>query len=158
MNGHTIRYLIIFSLLAVLGGFLGRAMYVTVTVRGLRAEARLMLSYLHTLQKAQRMESDRYMSFDQFYGAPLKGQDNCQQPEGAARLGFLLKWCHSESASPLRYAYRVRETTDGFIGEAHAGSASDGGSFVCFGFHEEDIWQIDKKRSLSHINSCRSKF
>ena len=149
--------LIVLSLL-ILGGVLGRVLYVTMTVRGLRAEARLMLSYLHTLQKVQSMESDKYIGFSSFYGAPISGKDNCSQPEGAARLGFLLKWCHTESPSPLRYSYRLTLSEDNYKAEAHAGSDHSGASFVCFGHQEEDIWVVDKKKQIQRVKSCRSTF
>lgn len=137
---------------------LGRAGYVKLKVKGLESEAKLMLSHLTTLQKAYYIENNQYQSFEEFYGAQVKGGDQCRQPPGAAALGFLLKWCHQESKVPLRFAYRVLSQGSDFSGEAVAGSDIRGGSFVCFGYDDESIWTIGTNGQLTQKKQCHSYF
>ena len=104
------------------------------------------------------MESGTYIAFENYYGAALDGQDNCEQPEGAAQLGFLISWCHSEKAVPMNFAYRSVLDGEGFYAEAKSGSDEKNQSFVCFGVDEVNVWKIDKDKQVSEVSPCVSKF
>lgn len=128
-------------------------------INGLRAEARIMLTYLHTLEKVYRSESGHYAYFPEYYGANVDGHSFCQQPEGAKTLGFYLRWCHEKEAGrePVLYAYQVLPGVgdqDGYRAAAVSGSDSSGASFVCFGEREVDVWYMDQNRSITHEKSC----
>lgn len=100
--------------------------------KGLQAEARLIFSYVHTLQKVYKMEQGAYANFPA-YGAPEKGLDQCAQPLGAAQLGFLLYGCHDSDSTPPRYAYQSLEASgNSYQLEALGGSDAEGRSLVCF--------------------------
>lgn len=127
-------------------------------INGSRGEMRLMLSYLHTLEEAIRLDTGSYAYFDQYYGARIEGHDHCQQPEGAARLGFLIRWCHEEGASPVRYAYKVLPVNEsvgqGFQAIAHSGSDATGASFVCFFRDQAEKWVMNEQKELISIQNC----
>ncbi len=125
-------------------------------IKGLQAEAHLMLSYIHSLESAYHIDNSQYVYFDAFYGSPIDGRENCMQPAGAERLGFLVRWCHKAGATPVRYAYRVTPGVGGdhFQAEAHSGSDTEDQSFICFGLHEDDVWQMDEKRVLKRTRAC----
>ncbi|MFW7379454.1 MAG: hypothetical protein ACOH5I_11645 [Oligoflexus sp.] len=127
-------------------------------LNGLRAEMRLMLSYIHTLQKSYEVDEGRFSYFEEYYGAQISGKDHCEQPEGAARLGFILHWCHEEQATELRYAYQVIPTVvedeSSFLAVAHSGSDVKDRSFICYFSDQIDVWTIDEKKRLQSLRSC----
>lgn len=155
---RTIQRALIAVIVLVLSGALFYGSYYRMKLNGLRAEMRLMLSYLHTLQHSYRLEEGRYAYFQQFYGAQIAGADHCLQPEGAARLGFILRWCHEEQASELRYAYQVlsleRNGEIGFQAIAHSGSDANHDSFVCFFSNQLDVWAMHDDKHLRPIRMC----
>ncbi len=126
-----IRMIGLVVLLLSISGPLAYGFYHQLYLNGVQAEARLMFSYLHTLQKVYKLERGNFATFTH-YGAPLLGQDHCEQPLGAAQLGFLLHGCHDETAAPPRYVYQSREIDSGYILEAQSGSDGLGRSLVCF--------------------------
>lgn len=125
-------------------------------VKGLQAEAHLMLSYIHSLESAYYIDRNQYVFFEEYYGSPIKGSENCVQPVGAEQLGFFVRWCHKEKTTPVRYAYRVvpSSSLNQFRAEAYSGSDADDRSFVCFGDDEDDAWQMDEKRQLKRTKEC----
>lgn len=125
-------------------------------VKGLQAEAHLMLSYINSLESAYYLDRNHYVFFEEYYGAPIEGRDNCVQPVGAERLGFFVRWCHKEKTTPVRYAYRVLPSSSPhqFRAEAFSGSDAQDQSFICFGEHEDDAWEMDEKRQLKRIREC----
>lgn len=135
---------------------LAYASYYHMKINSLRAEMRLMLSYLSSLQQSQHLESGRYVGFDEWYGARIRGEDNCRQPEGAARLGFILRWCHQEQAAEIRYAYRVKlhEDRSAFRAVAHSGSDHRDRSFVCFFGDQKDRWSKLNSQDIQAHESC----
>lgn len=140
-------------------GVLGYALYRHMVVRGLQAEGQLYLSYLQTLENAYGIEHNAFVPFEEFYGAPMQGDDRCRQPEGAKELGFVLRWCHKEGQTPLRYGYRVVVPAGShgkkvFRAEAVSGSDEQGASFVCFGERETDAWVMDESRRLARVKAC----
>lgn len=125
--------------------------------RGVQAEARLMLSYLHTLQRVYRREEGAFAAFE-WYGAPVNGQDFCAQPLEAAQLGFMIHGCHEEEAFPPRYAYRSLIRSQGqelsYELEAVSGSDAAGRSLVCFEAQEQERWVSQKNEDLEPLTSC----
>lgn len=115
-----------------------------------------MLSYIHSLESAYHLDQNQYVFFEEFYGSPIEGRDNCVQPKGAESLGFLVRWCHKNNNTPVRYAYRVLPAADPrqFRAEAFSGSDAADQSFVCFGEHEDDAWQMNDKRQLTRTKAC----
>lgn len=128
----------------------------SMVVKGLQAEAHLMLSYIHSLESAYHIDHNEYVYFNEFYGSPIDGRENCVQPAGAERLGFLVRWCHKAGATPVRYAYRVIPGSgqDQFQAEAFSGSDANDQSFICFGEHEDDVWRMDDKRDIKRTKEC----
>jgi len=132
--------------------------YYRMQLNGSRAEMRLMLTYLHTLQQSYRIDEGRYVFFNRFYGAQIAGEDHCQQPEEAARLGFILRWCHEEQAVEMRYAYQILPSSSlgdqGFQAIAHSGSDGENHSFVCFFANQTDVWSITEEKALKSLRTC----
>ncbi len=145
------------SLLAVLTLPLFYAFYHQLYQKGLQAEARLMLSYLHTLQRVYRKEEGGYAAFD-WYGAPLAGADHCMQPIGAAQLGFLIHGCHEAEALPPRYAFRTIVASGGkeapYSLEALSGSDERGRSLVCFQELDHERWESRENQAIEPVKSC----
>lgn len=137
---------------------LGYGMFRHLAIRGLQAEALIMLSYLQTLENAYYLENHSYVYFEEYYGAPMGGEDHCKRPAGAETLGMEVRWCHEDHASPVRYAYRVRKPegveAKGFVGEAISGSDALKQSFVCFGDEETDRWTISERGNAQRRQSC----
>lgn len=129
--------------------------YIRSVKSGIRAEAQLMMSYIRTLENAYFLENGHYLPFKP-YGASLLGQENCQQPEGAKRLGFLISWCAgAKKVDPVRYVYRVEVSDeDGYIITATSGSDRDGLSFVCLQNSHVDLWQQVKNDKKKHVLDC----
>ena len=155
---RNIGSLLIILVLTVVGLVLGRVSYVAFKINGFQAEAKLMLSHLQNLQQAQYLESEEFQSFEELYGAPILGEDRCDQPQGASKLGFMLRWCHQETRVPLRFSYRSILTESGYRGEAFSGSDSWGASFVCFGHNEQSVWSIEENKVFSNVKQCLSYF
>jgi hypothetical protein len=152
-----IKLLILTILTVVLCGG-GKVIYDHFLVNGLRAEARIMLSYVHTLETAYHIESSRFVGFSTPYGASEGEVDNCTQPSGAAELGFILKDCQkSPLARTIRYFYQVEVAQDevGFTGRASSGVGLDGQSLVCLGTTKKDIFSINQERVIKHIQPCQ---
>lgn len=135
--------------------FLGYVAYHQLYLRGMQGEAKLMMSYLHTLQRVYRLEHGSFVSFDN-YGAPLRGRDNCAQPLEAARLGFLLPGCHRKGTEPPRYAYRsfFSEKGERYILQAESGSDAQKRSLVCFDKDGLDLWESRQGLDFSPLKSC----
>ena len=146
------------ALVASLGIAIGlMAAFRSFVQTGLRAEARLMTSYIATLERAYELENGKYIPFD-LYGAAQDGQTYCNQPEGAARLGFLIRWCAGQKdTEPPRYTYKV-ETEE--KGEnririfAYSGSDKKSQSFVCYGDTESDTWLMGVENQHTHLKDC----
>ena len=130
--------------------------YYSVALNGLRGEMRLMLSQILTLQRAFSADSGEYAYFEEFYGAPVKGVSNCQQPQGAVKLGFKIDWCHEKGAVVVRYAYKILKLKDknGFTAVAKSGSDTFDRSFVCSSNGQIDQWHLDEKGQFSLVSSC----
>lgn len=152
------KKLVVVGVLLALAG-LFYPLYRYFYINGLRAEARVMLTYLFTLEQVYRTDAGHYVFFSEPYGANRKGQSSCQQPEGAKTLGFYLRWCHEKEAGrePILYAYRVdhkADHADGYVAQAESGTDETGASFICFGEGERDVWRIDEKKNLVHAKAC----
>jgi hypothetical protein len=141
---------------STLGG-LGYVGYRQLSIRGMQAEARLLLSYMQTLQNVYHIEQGQYARFDQFYGASLQGKDQCEQPEGAARLGFLIHGCHDLESPAPRYAYRSLPLTKPVMGyrlEAEGGTDAQGRSLICFAPDDRELWVLEQNKDIVAIQSC----
>ncbi|MGE0171984.1 MAG: hypothetical protein AB7T49_04335 [Oligoflexales bacterium] len=133
-----------------------RNVYGYFVVNGLQAEAKIMLSFLHSLEIAHYTESSRYVAFTA-YGAPKNGNDQCMQPAGAEELGFLLKDCQKKQISrTMRYYYEVALENKGldFHGRATSGSTEDSQSLICLNSLETDVWSVKVDKDLKQIQSC----
>lgn len=132
--------------------------YQNLKMKSIRAEAKVMLSYLATLENVYKVEKGSYAYFPAFYGAQMSGEENCSQPEGAKELGFILRKCKKDPRRDgLRYAYRVLresvEDTESFRAEAVSGSDLDGQNFVCAG-SKQDVWKIGPDKKHHNISHC----
>ncbi len=142
------------------GSSLGGLVYVSyrqLSMRGMQAEARLMLSYMQTLQNVYHIEQSQFAKFETYYGAPTQGNDNCEQPLGAAQLGFLLHGCHDIKSPAPRYAYRSLpkgESGVSFSLQAIAGSDAQGRSLVCFAAEDREFWVLEQNQDIVAIESC----
>ncbi len=125
-------------------------------LRGMQAEAKLMTSYLHTLERVYKIENKRFVYWSEPYGAMQLGVDNCRQPAAAAEVGFTVPGCHREQAPLPRYSFRVlRDATgDRLQVEARSGSDALGRSFVCFDAKGHDLWQSSQNLEFAPIESC----
>ena len=150
-----LKLLFLFSVLGGMVGLLGYVAYHQFYQRGLQAEAKLMMSYVHTLQRVYRLENGRYVAFGP-YGAAHLGQDLCAQPEAAAELGFLLPGCHKKGALPPRYTYtsNLLEGEKQYLLRAESGSDVRGRSFVCFGEDGSEVWESSKNLSFLSVSTC----
>lgn len=141
---------------STLGG-LGYVGYRQLSIRGMQAEARLLLTYMQTLQNVYHIEQGQYARFDQFYGAPIQGKDQCEQPEGAARLGFLIHGCHDLKSPAPRYAYRSLPLTKPALTyrlEAEGGTDAQGRSLICFTPVDRELWVLEQNKDIVAIESC----
>lgn len=130
--------------------------YYNMALNGLRGEMRVMLSQILTLERVVSADSGEYAFFEEFYGAPIQGKSNCKQPQGAAKLGFKIDWCHEKGAAVVRYAYKVLKPKgkNGFTAVAKSGSDNLNRSFVCSSNGQVDQWHLDEKGQFSSIASC----
>ena len=154
--GHKARIMLLFIVLSLIGGSLMYAAYHQLYLRGLEAEAKLMMSYVHTLERVYKLEYRQFMFWDELYGAAQNGEDRCYQPEGAAEVGFFVPGCHREGALVPRYAYRVVKESvgDRYRIEAVSGSDKAGRSFVCFKADQHELWQSSQNLEFTQIVSC----
>ena len=137
-------------------GFSLAALYRHLVINGLEAEAKIMLAYMHSLEAAHQMETGRYVFFSDWYGAPIDGRNNCNQPDGARDLGFMIRWCRGDGKGQMmRFAYRVVPATNGsgFAIQARSGSDAAKESFVCFGASKSQ-WILDENRQLNRSDGC----
>ncbi len=153
--GHKLRMLTILmgltGVFALLVFVASRQLY----TRSVRGEAKLMMGYIHTLERVYKLENKRYMHWENFYGSILQGADQCEQPEEAAEVGFFIPGCHREKSMPPRYAYRViQEPNDRYRIEAKSGSDKAGRSFVCFVETGTELWESRQNLEYSLIESC----
>lgn len=134
---------------------LGYVAYHQFSLRGMQAEAKLMMSYMHTLQRVYRLEHGSIVGFEN-YGAPLMGRDNCAQPLDAARLGFFLPGCHRKGSMPPRYAYRsmLGERGERYILQAESGSDTQKRSLVCFDAGGTELWESRQSFEFNPLKSC----
>ena len=132
--------------------------YHSMSLNGAQAEAKLMMSYIHTLQTAYSSENGEYIYFDSNYGASIAGADNCVQPPPAEQLGFIIRWCHEEKASPVRYAYKVLKYEVGkktsYLVRAESGSDSQGRSIVCIHPRDSDKWISSPGKPPTNEKTC----
>lgn len=136
---------------------LGYVSFHQLSLRGMQAEARLLLSYMQTLQNVYHIEQGQYARFDQPYGAPLRGEDHCEQPLGAAQLGFIIHGCHDIRAAAPRYAYRslpLGTDKNSYRLEAEAGSDAAQRSLVCFTAEEREFWVAEQNKDIIAVQSC----
>lgn len=123
--------------------------------RAVQGEAKLMMSYVHTLERVYRLETKNYLYWEEYYGSGQAGADNCAQPEGAAELGFLLPGCHREKSAIPRYAYKVvKNSGDRYLIEAKSGSDKSGRSVVCFSSDQSEIWVSSKSMDYILAKPC----
>lgn len=154
--GHKARILMLISSTGLVGISLMYVAYHQLYLKGLQAEAKLMISYVHTLERVYKLENKHFVFWDEPYGASLHGSDNCVQPEAAAEVGFLIAGCHRDKSPLPRYAYRVLEESvdDRYRVEASSGSDKNGRSFVCFKPDQQDVWQSSQNLEFSQVVSC----
>ncbi len=137
----------------------------TLEGRSVRAEARLMLAYMRTLQSAYHVDEGRYIVFPEPYGAASGGMSRCQRPAGAVELGFVLRRCEDSPAEGgLRYAYRAvpmgadlgPETwqAGGYVGYAESGSDANNESFVCASADQVDRWEVTSESDIRQVEAC----
>ena len=152
-RGLLVAFLVVLLTLSIV-----YPLYNNMSLNGAQAEAKLMMSYIHTLQKAYFSENGDYVYFDSDYGASLTGADNCVQPSQAGKLGFIIRWCHEEKASPIRYAYRVIkqeiQEKPSYTIKAVSGSDSKGRSVVCVHPQDSDVWVSSPGKPHENIRSC----
>ncbi len=154
---HQRRLIVLVLLFAALvtgGGYMADQQ---LRLNGRRAEARLLLSYMATLQSAYYADKNKYVRFDDWYGAPEQGKSRCQRPLGAAELGFVIESCaKADEQVKVRYAYRapIKESTV-FAGEGASGSDELGQSLVCLGETTQDGWRVDQSKIPEHVRDCR---
>lgn len=154
-KAHKARSFLLTLLAVGIGGFLIWSFARQLFTRAVQGEAKLMMSYVHTLERVYRLEKKDYLYWDEYYGANQKGVDSCLQPESAAELGFLLPGCHREKAAIPRYAYRVVKTEgDRYAIEAKSGSDKLGRSVVCFSPRADEIWQSSQNMDYVLTKSC----
>ncbi|MBC7532799.1 MAG: hypothetical protein H7318_14600 [Oligoflexus sp.] len=148
--------LFLISSVSLVGIMLMYVAYHQLYQRGLQAEAKLMISYVHTLERVYKLENKTFVFWDEPYGASLQGQDNCAQPDAAAEVGFIIAGCHRDKAPLPRYAYRIvkEPVGDHYMVEASSGSDSHGRSFVCFQPDQQDVWQSSQNLEFNQIESC----
>lgn len=149
--------------LACLALFAALAMpfFRSLEVKSLRAEVRVMLSYMATLQQAYYTDTGRYAYFEEFYGGPLDGRENCLRPEGAEELGFKLKGCgRGPNNGGLRYAYQSLKheasdlNTPSYLGRGTSSSDINGESYICLGSLFKDVWEVLPNAAVSHVTDC----
>jgi hypothetical protein len=132
-------------------------LYRHLTVTGLEAEAKIMMSYLYSLEMAYHADTGHYTYFDKWYGAPIGGTNHCNQPNGARDLGFSIRWCRGEGKSEtIRFSYRVvphPNEPNGFLIEALSGSDERQMSFVCL-TKGESHWSFDQRKTLKQAKGC----
>ena len=132
-----------------------------------RAEAKITLSYMATLQSAYHADNGKFAVFVEFYGSQIEGRDQCAQPAGAEDLGFKLRSCGKDPRRKgLRYVYRALGDIDlksaqhtipkSFTGEAVSGSDVTGDDFVC-GPSGKDRWQVSVKKEFRNPEYCEPK-
>ena len=125
-------------------------------------EAKLQLLLIHRLEQAHFLDTGRFVGFEQQFGAPLLGTDQCEQPDGAKELGFKLRNCkvRASSAINIKYFYTIRLTSPsgsgpGFIATAASGSRADGQNLVCVAAGQ-DIWTINEHKQIAQVETCQS--
>jgi hypothetical protein len=117
----------------------------------MQAEAKLMLGYLTTLQRAHFADKKSYKIFLTPYGAQKLGMSQCNQPAEAHELGFYIHNCEAS----VRYHYIAALDDFGqYVSEAESGSDGKGLSLVC-GAQQIDIWQMDHEKEISHKQNCQ---
>lgn len=125
-----------------------------------RAEAQLLLSYMATLQGAYYADREKFVRFEDWYGAADAGQERCKRPLGAAELGFLIDGCEKKGAHKPLYAFRSlvdesNATDPKFVGEAISGSDAQKLSLVCDRVNTVDKWQVDSGKIPKHVDDCK---
>lgn len=157
-SGFGIKSLVLAVAVLVVLFALSIPFYQNLHIKSLQAEAKVMLSYMSTLQAAYYTDSGRYLYFTDFYGAQIKGKENCERPEGAKDLGFLLRNCSKDPrAGGLRYAYKVEivdDRADTYKATALSGSDLSGESFVCGDVDVFDTWSVDPSKEQVHEAFC----
>ncbi|RZA25370.1 MAG: hypothetical protein EOP10_07035, partial [Proteobacteria bacterium] len=74
---HKARSLLISLGLVSLGALLVFVLCRQLFIRGVHGEAKLMIGYLHTLERVYRLENKRYEYWDEYYGSNQLGVDSC---------------------------------------------------------------------------------
>lgn len=153
--GRKARSFILVLVVATLGFLLVLVASRQLFTRAVQGEAKLMMSYVHTLERVYRLENHDYVYWDSFYGANQNGVDSCPQPEGAAEIGLLIAACHREGVIPSRYAYRVvKLEPNRYRIEAKSGSDSLGRSVVCFESDQSELWTSSQNMEYALTKSC----
>ncbi len=156
IRSRWLRYLMLFVFVGCPGVIFAYFGYHQIYRKGIQAEVYLVNSYVHTLEKAFAAENGQYRAFS-YYGAPLDGVDACEQPEGAAELGFLIPGCHQAKAAAPRYAFRVIEQDiekAAYVIESRSGSDAEGRSLVCFEPKGQEFWVSQQNQETLLITSC----
>lgn len=164
--GYRFRTYGIIAALSLVSAPLIYAFFHQISQSAFQAEAKLMISYLHTLERVYRQENGGYAFFS-WYGAPQTGADHCPQPEGAAALGFFIHGCHQERSMPPRYTYRILDVEAPaeikplppagelpYRIEARSGSDAQQRSLVCFTPEEVELWVSSSNKRLEPVLPC----
>jgi hypothetical protein len=154
--GHKVRLITMLTGCIAAGVLLVYVAFHQLYQNGLQAEAKLMISYVHTLERVYKLDKKNFVFWTEPYGAMLNGRDNCAQPEAAADIGFYISGCHREGAAIPRYAYRIlkESASDRYRIEASSGSDKEGRSFVCFDSDKQNVWQSSQNLEFSQVESC----
>ncbi|MBC7660599.1 MAG: hypothetical protein H7249_12960 [Chitinophagaceae bacterium] len=154
--GHRTRIALLLISVASVCACLGYTAYHQFYQRGVEAEAKLMMSYAHTLERVYKLENRHFIYWDALYGATENGNDNCLQPEAAAEVGFIVPGCHRASALIPRFAYRIVSESQGerYRIEAVSGSDKAGKSYVCFNSSGHELWQSSQNMEFTQVVSC----
>ena len=135
----------------------GNAMVKDLRQSALRAEAKLMLLYIQRLENVHFIDEGTYAFWPEEYGTDLNAEPACSRPEGAQKLGFVLRKCGNqpEDGGPL-YTYRVEsgESNQGFVAYATSGRDRQGRDLVCLSADRQDIWRVSKSGEPVHVRQC----
>jgi hypothetical protein len=158
-SGVALKPLLIAMGILALMVLIAIPVYQNLKTKSLQAEAKVILSYISTLESAHSADTGEYIFFDEYYGSPMKGKDSCERPKGAVELGFLLRNCSKDPhVGGLRYAYRIEPVEDknlGFKAVAVSGSDLNDGSFVCPGVAVVDKWYTNADKNYVREIACK---
>ena len=154
--GANIKIQVTIAALATIAAALVIPFFQSLEEKSLRAEVRVILGYMATLQGAYHTDSGQYAYFDEPYGAPINGEENCLRPKGAETLGFTLNNCKKDPLNGgLRYTYSALKDGESYIGRGTSGSDINGKSYVCAGSKTKDLWEIGPDKQTRQVLDCQ---